>query len=45
MRKALVIGGTLIAVYLVVVYSSGSGKVINESSQGAVGVIKAFQGR
>ena len=45
MKKALVIGGTLIGIYLLVVYSSGSGTVINDSTAGATGIIKAFQGR
>jgi hypothetical protein len=45
MRKALVIGGSLIGLYLVVAYATGSGKVIDASTRGASGVIKAFQGR
>jgi hypothetical protein len=44
-RKALAIGGTLIAIYLVVAYSSNSGKLINDTTSGATSVIKAFQGR
>jgi len=45
MKKALVIGGALIAVYLVVVNATGSGTVIKDSTSGATSVIKAFQGR
>ncbi len=45
MRKALVIGGALIATYLLVYYSTGSGTVINDASTGATNVIAAFQGR
>ena len=44
-RKALVIGGGLIALYLGVAYSTGSGTLINDSTNGAVGLVKAFQGR
>lgn len=44
-RKALVVGGGLIALYLGVVYWTGSGTLITDSTNGAVGVIKAFQGR
>lgn len=35
----------LIATYLVVAYATGSGSVISAGSTGAVGLIKAFQGR
>jgi len=45
MRKALTIGGALIATYLVVYYWTGSGTVITDSANGASNVIKAFQGR
>jgi hypothetical protein len=44
-KKALVIGGTLIGIYLLVVYSTGSGTVINDGTAGGVNIIKAFQGR
>jgi hypothetical protein len=44
-KKALTIGGGLIALYLGVYYASGSGILITDSTQGATGVIKAFQGR
>lgn len=45
MRKALVIGGGLIALYLLVVNGTGSGTVIKDATSGGVNVIKAFQGR
>ena len=45
MKKALVIGGALIAVYLLVANSSGAGTVINDSTKGATNVITALQGR
>lgn len=38
-------GFWLIGTYLVVVYATGSGKVIYESSRGVGRVIEAFQGR
>lgn len=44
-RKALVIGGGLIAFYLAVAYSTSAGNLISDSTQGAAGVIEAFQGR
>lgn len=45
MRKALLYGAGLIALYLGVAYSTGSGTLINDTTNGATGVIKAFQGR
>lgn len=45
MRKALTIGGGLIALYLVIAYGTNSGTLINDSTSGATSVIKAFQGR
>ncbi len=45
MKKALVIGGSLIALYLGVTYATGSGTLITDSTNGATSVIKAFQGR
>jgi hypothetical protein len=45
MKKALVIGGSLIALYLGVYYASGAGTLITDTTSGATGVIKAFQGR
>jgi hypothetical protein len=44
-RKAMVIGGSLIALYLGVYYASGAGTLITNGTNGATGVIKAFQGR
>lgn len=44
-KKSLVIGGGLIALYLAVFYSSGSGTLISTGAKGATSVIKAFQGR
>lgn len=38
-------GAGLIAVYLFVNYASGSGALINNTTGGAVNVVKAFQGR
>lgn len=45
MRKALTIGGGLIALYLLVYYSTGTGTLISSGSQGATNLVKAFQGR
>lgn len=45
MKKFLVIGGGLIAIYILVVNGTGSGTVIKDSTSGATSVIKAFQGR
>lgn len=45
MKTAVKYGATLIGLYLVVAYATGSGRLINASSSGASNVIKAFQGR
>ncbi len=45
MKKALVVGGGLIALYLVVVNATGSGSVITNATAGGTNIIKAFQGR
>ena len=45
MQKALRYGAGLIALYLVAFYATGAGQVINASSNGASGVIRALQGR
>lgn len=45
MKRVLVIGGGLIALYLAVYYSSGSGTLLKTGSSGAATVVKAFQGR
>jgi hypothetical protein len=44
-RKALLYGAGLIALYLGVSYATGSGTLITGATNGATGVIKAFQGR
>jgi hypothetical protein len=45
MRKALVIGGSLIALYLVVGHVTGAGNLLLASGQAISGVTKTFQGR
>lgn len=45
MKKALAYGAGLIALYLAVYYSTGSGNLVSGASSGATNVIKAFQGR
>lgn len=45
MRTFLKYGALLIALYLGVAYSTGSGRLLREGSGGASSVIKAFQGR
>lgn len=45
LKKALVIGGGLIALYLVVANGTNSGTLIKDSTSGATSVITAFQGR
>lgn len=45
MRNALKLGGGLIALYLLVAYSTGSGKLLANASAGATNLVKAFQGR
>ena len=45
MKKALTYSAGLIGLYLLVYYSTGSGTLINNSSSGAVNLVKAFQGR
>lgn len=44
-KKALLYGAGLIGLYLAVAYSSGFSANVKAGSSGAVGVIKAFQGR
>lgn len=44
-RKMLTYGAGLIALYLLVEYSTGSGKLLSGASSGASTVIKALQGR
>ncbi len=45
MRTIVRYGATLIGIYLVVAYATGSGTVIEKGTAGAGGVIRAFQGR
>ncbi len=45
MKKFLVIGGGLIALYILVANGTGSGTLIKDSTAGGTSVIKAFQGR
>jgi hypothetical protein len=45
LRKTIVIGGGLIALYLVVNYATGSGTVLNSASAGTSTVVRALQGR
>lgn len=45
MRQGLKYSFLLIAIYLGVAYSTGSGRLIREGSAGATSVIRAFQGR
>jgi hypothetical protein len=44
-RTSLRYGAGLIALYLLVSYTTNSGQLINSSSAGAVNLVKAFQGR
>lgn len=44
-RNALKYGATLIGLYLLVAYATGSGKVITDAASGTGSVIKAFQAR
>lgn len=45
MRKALTYGAGLIALYLLVEYSTGTGTLLKDGSGGAVSLVKALQGR
>jgi hypothetical protein len=45
MKKALVYGTGLIALYLGVNYATGSGSLLKNGAAGGVSIIKAFQGR
>lgn len=45
MRKYVLYGAGLIALYLVLVYASGAAKDTNAASRGGIGLVKAFQGR
>jgi hypothetical protein len=45
LKKVLVYGGGLIALYILVANSTGSGVLLQDSTAGATGVITALQGR
>lgn len=45
MRKALTYTGGLIALYLVVNYATGAGKILSTGASGAQTVIRTLQGR
>jgi hypothetical protein len=45
MRKALVLGAGLIALYLVVLNSTGAGRVLAAGGTSGSTIIKTFQGR
>ena len=44
-RKALMIGGVLIGMYLVAAHATGWGKLMLNSGTAGIGVIKTLQGR
>ena len=44
-RKVIVYAGGLIGLYLLVANTTGTGTLINDSTDSATGVIKALQGR
>lgn len=45
MRKVITYGGGLIALYLLVAYSTGSGRVISAIGSSGSTVVKTLQGR
>ena len=45
MRKALIYGGALIGLYILVANATGTGTLLQDSTAGATGVITALQGR
>ena len=45
MKKVLIYGGGLIALYLVTVRATGAGTLITDSTAGATNLVRAFQGR
>lgn len=45
MKKVVVYVGGLIGLYILVANVTGTGTLINDSTQGATGVITALQGR
>lgn len=44
-KKALVYGAGLIALYLAVEYTTGTGTLLKGASAGGVSIIRALQGR
>lgn len=44
-RKALVYGGGLIALYLLVRHATGSGTVLSSAANGGSKLVRTFQGR
>lgn len=44
-RKTLMIGGGLIAAYLILTHAKGSAQVTNSAGSNSVSLVKAFQGR
>ena len=45
MKTGLKYGAGLVGLYLLVYYSTGSGKLLTGVSSGGVNLVKAFQGR
>lgn len=45
MKKALLYGGVLIGLYILVANQTGTGTLLSDSTKGATGVITALQGR
>lgn len=45
MKKALLYGGVLIGIYILVANQTGTGTLLTDSTAGATGVITALQGR
>lgn len=45
MKKALTYGAGLIALYLLVEYSTGTGTLLKNGASGTATVVKALQGR
>jgi hypothetical protein len=45
MKTGLKYGAGLIGLYLAVYYATGSGTLLQQGQSGAIGLVKAFQGR
>ena len=45
MKKALLYGGVLIGIYILVANQTGTGTLLTDTTSGATGVVKALQGR